>query len=80
MKLILCAITIGIAAAIIWYLWSGRKPNILRNEANGPANVRDFKGYKESLKTPINQGTPFYGETLTGWTTSAFRSGNRQGA
>lgn len=76
MKLIACAITIGLAAAIIWYIYVSSKPNILRNEANGPANVRDFKGYKASLKTPINHGVSSYGETRTGWTTSTFRQGN----
>lgn len=74
MRIILCGAIIGIGLAAIWYVWYSSKPNLLRNEANGPTNVRRFSGYKESLKTRINQGTPIYGEAVSGWTTGTFRS------
>lgn len=75
MRMVLCVVIIGVAAGVIWYIWASSKPSLLRNEANGPANLRHFKGYKASLTTPVNHGVSAYGETRTGWTTSTFRSG-----
>lgn len=73
-KIILCAAILGVAAGLIWYIWISSKPSLLRNEANGSVNTRRFKGYKESLKTPINSGTPLYGEQVTGWATGTYHT------
>ena len=50
------------------------RPNIKRNEANGPTDVRRFKGYKASLDSIINQGVPVYGEQKTGFTTGIYHT------
>lgn len=75
MKEILCLAGALFLVGIIVVYVAAHRPSVLRNEANGPTNLTRFKGYKESLKTPINGGVPVYGEGVTGWTSSDFRSG-----
>ncbi len=40
------------------------RPRLARNEAKGPVDPRRFTGYKASLETAVNNGTPFYGESI----------------
>ena len=68
MRLLICSIIIGLAVGTIWYIHITSKPSILRNEANGDTDHWRFKGYKESLKTPINPGADYGHQGLGGKT------------
>ena len=74
MKQILCFAAVLIVVGLIVGYVAYHRPNIKHNEANGPTNMARFKGYKESLKTTINQGTPLYGEAVTGWATGTYHT------
>lgn len=68
-----CVGMLVVIGVVVAYLVT-HKPALARNEANGKTEPRRFGGYKASLKTTINQGTPIYGEAVNGWTTSTFRN------
>lgn len=71
--LLYCIGLLVLVGLIVGYLVAHR-PSIKNNEANGPTNVHRFTGYKASLKTPVNQGTPLYGEAVTGWATGIYHT------
>lgn len=58
MKAALCyvALILLVVVAISY----ARRRSAARNEANGTTEPSRFRGYKASLKTPINHGTPQY--------------------
>lgn len=64
MKDILYCIGLLVLVGLIVGYLALHRPRLSRNEANGPVEPRRFAGYKASLKTAVNQGTPFYGESV----------------
>lgn len=64
MKDILSCIGLLVLVGLIVGYLALHRPRLARNEANGPVDPHRFKGYKASLKTPVNKGAPFYGESV----------------
>lgn len=61
-EMVYCMSLLVIIGLVVGYLLA-HKPTLARNEANGTVHPARFSGYKASLKTTVNQGTPLYGET-----------------